>query len=128
MNFTDQRERLRRIIHNAIDGASYESSRPEEDGRLLLLEGRRRDGTTVYLRFRGVRSSDATAPPQSGSALRLQSVGSATGFSLLAFFFPFARRAGSGAARVRIDAGTTRLDIVCEDAEWWSEANRPSGI
>jgi hypothetical protein len=71
------------------------------------------------VRFRGVRSSEATDAPAAGSALRLQSVGSASGFSLLAFFFPFARRAGANASRVRIEAGAARLDIVCEDAEWW---------
>ena len=124
-DFTNQRERLRRVVENALSGATYESSRPE-DGRLLLLEARR-SGKQVFVRFRGVRQSDATATPESGADLRLVNVGSAERFSLMRFFFPFARP-GSGAARVRIEAGAARLDIVCEDAEWWeSEAPHTSG-
>jgi hypothetical protein len=123
-DFTNQRDRLRRVVENALANATYESSR-EEDGRLLVLEARRRpDGKYVVLRFRGVRQSDATETPVSGSSLRLVSIGSAEKFSLLRLFFPFAR-AGSGAARVRIDAGAARLDIVCEDAEWW-ESDTPN--
>ena len=121
LGFTDQRERLRRILHNAIDGAAYESSHPEDGGRLLVLEARRANGTPVFVRFRGVTKSDATATPASGGSLKLDSVGSAARFSILALLFPFARRAGQSAARVRIEAGTARLEIVCEDAEWWED-------
>lgn len=126
-DFTNQRDRLRRVVTNALADATYESSR-EEAGRLLVLEARRRsDGKQIVLRFRGVRQSDATNIPESGSDMRLVNVGPAEKFSLLRFFFPFARP-GSGAARVRIEAGAARLDIVCEDAEWWeSDAPNASG-
>ena len=121
--FTDQRERLRRVVRNAIDGCAYEASREEEGGRMLVIEARRPDGRRVGLRFRGVRSSEATAEPASGSTLRLGSVG---GFSLLRLLFPVHRPSGFESVRVRIEAGEARLDIVCEDAEWWEE-EMPAG-
>ena len=116
--FTDQRERLRRIVENALRGPSYESSRQEEP-RLLVLEARRPDGRQVIVRFRGVRESDANEMPAQGADIRRLSVGSAEKFSLTRLFFPFIRGAGAGASRVRIEAGAARLNIVCEDAEWW---------
>jgi hypothetical protein len=122
--FTDQRERLRRIVESALTGATYESSREEEGGRMLVIEAKRADGRHIGLRFRGVRDSEATEAPAPGASLRLKTVGSAEKFSLLRLFFPLARTPGSGAARVRIEAGSARLDIVCEDAEWW-EADEP---
>ena len=121
-DFTNQRDRLHKVVENALNGATYLSSR-DEDGRVLLLEAKRA-GKYVFVRFRGVRQSDATATPESGAGLRFIGVGSADKFSLLRFFFPFARP-GSGAARVRIEAGSARLDIVCEDAEWW-ESDTPN--
>jgi hypothetical protein len=117
--FTDQQERLRRILQNALAGATYETSRPEEDGHMLVIEARRADGKQIGLRFRGVRESEATAVPVEGSSLRLQSVGSANRFSLIGLFFPFLRPGSRGAARVRIEIGAARLEVVCEDAEWW---------
>jgi hypothetical protein len=123
--FTDQRERLRRIVANALDGATYESSH-EEEGRLLVFEVRR-SGKPIVLRFRGVSKSDASEAPASGSTIRLLGVGSADKFWLLRLLFPLPR-AGSNSARVRIEAGAARLDIVCEDAEWWeSDAPNASG-
>ena len=116
--FTDQRDRLRRIVDKALTGTSYESSR-QEDTRMLVLEARRPGGTKVMVRFRGVRESQANDTPQAGAAIRHVSVGSAEKFSLIRLFFPFIRGPGSGAARVRIETGATRMDIVCEDAEWW---------
>lgn len=120
--FTDQRERLRRIVESALAGATYESSR-EEDGRLLVIEARRPAGGRVYLRFRGVQRSESTQALAPGSSLRLASVGSPGGSSLLDLVLPFLRffRTRSNALRVRIEAGAARLDILCEDAEWWEE-------
>jgi hypothetical protein len=128
LGFTDQRERLRRIVANAIDGATYESSRSEADGRLLVIEARRAGGQRIVLRFRGVRQSDATAMPPPGSALRLGGV-SADRVSCVGFFIPVIGpilSRSSGASRVRIEAGATRLDIVCEDAEWWEDEAPPT--
>lgn len=116
--FTDQRERLRRIVDKALTGTSYESSRQEEP-RMLVVEARRPDGAQVIVRFRGVRESEANDTPAPGAGIKRVSVGSAEKFSLIRLFFPFIRSPGSGAARVRIEAGAARLDIVCEDAEWW---------
>jgi hypothetical protein len=116
--FTDQRDRLRRIVENALTGTSYQASHQEEP-RLLVLEARRPDGREVIVRFRGVRESEANATPVPGSDIQRLSVGSAEKFSLVRLFFPFIRGAGSGAARVRIETGNARLEIVCEDAEWW---------
>ena len=125
--FTDQRERLRRILGNALGGASYVASRPEEDERVLVIEARRADGTAVFVRFRGVRRSEASAEPDAGSSLSVSSVGSANRFSVVGLLFPFLRGPGSGTMRVRIEAGAAHLDIVCEDAEWWEEGPNHSG-
>ncbi len=124
--FTDQRERLRRIVENALEGCTYASSR-EEEGRLLLIEARRQDGARVYLRFRGVERSEATADPAPGSSIRLAGVGAPRGGSLLDFLLPFRRlfRPRSNALRVSLAVGGARLDVVCEDAEWWEETGPP---
>ena len=119
LDFTDQRERLRRIVENALEGATYEASREEASGQMLVIEAKRQDGRHVSVRFRGVRESVATAAPAPGSRIRISGVGSAEKFSLLRLAFPFSRGPGLGAARVRIEAGASRLDIICEDAEWW---------
>lgn len=124
--FTDQRERLRRVLHNALSGSAYESTRSEEDGRTLLLEARRADGRRVGIRFRGVRDSEASQAPAPGSELRLRGVGSADRFSFLGLLFPLLRPTGIGYARVRIEAGGARLDIVCQDAEWWEDDAAPA--
>jgi hypothetical protein len=124
--FTDQRERLQRIVEKALAGTSYESSR-NEDGRILVVEARRPDGRQVIVRFRGVRDSEASNAPVPGTEIRRLNVGPAEKFSLVRLFFPFIRGPGSGAARVRIEAGAARLDIVCEDAEWWEpDASDPT--
>jgi len=122
--FTDQRLRLQRIVENAVEGAVFESLR-EEQGALLIIEARRA-GRPVFLRFRGVRSSQGSDRPGPGAPLRLRGV-DAPRASCLGVFFPFIRGPGRGASRVRIDAGTASLDIVCEDAEWWEEEAGPSG-
>jgi hypothetical protein len=88
---------------------------------MFVIEARRPDGRRVGVRFRGVEESVATDAPAPGSHMRLRGIGSATRFSFLSLLFPFLRASGFGSARVRIEAGTTRLDIVCQDAEWWEE-------
>ena len=125
LGFTDQKERLRRIVGNALDEAAFESSRLEDGGEHLLVEARRPGGQLVSVRFRGIRDPDAIAIPPLGTALHLNSVSSAGRASmrgklwkLLSFFLP---NSGSDKMRVRIRAGDTRLDIVCEDAEWWED-------
>ena len=119
VEFTDQRGRLERIVRNALDGSLYEASREEESGRMLVIEATRPEGKHVGLRFRGVKDSQSTETPAAGAPLMLRGVGSAERFSLLRVFFPFFRTPGAGYARVRIDAGNARLEIVCQDAEWW---------
>jgi hypothetical protein len=126
--FTDQHQRLRRIVENALDGATYRASH-EEEPRLLVVEAARPDGRHVTLRFRGVKDSEASATPEAGATMRLLGIGSAERFSILRFLIPFpiprTRYPGGEYARVRIEAGSARLDIVCQDAEWWEDEAGP---
>lgn len=122
--FTDQRGRIRRVLENALPGCTYVSSERDTEGATLLLTGRR-GGKRVNVRFRAVKKSDASAEPASGSALRLRGVGSGSKFSLLGMLFPLFRTPGPAYARVTIDAGDARLDIVCQDAEWWEDEAPP---
>ena len=126
LGFTDQNQRLRRTVENALEGAAYAASH-EEEPRLLVLEATRSDGRHVTLRFRGVRDSEASATPESGAPMRLLSVGSADGFSLLRLLIliPRPHVAGANYMRVRIEAGAARLEIVCQDAEWWEDEAGP---
>jgi hypothetical protein len=117
-SFTNQKERLQRTLHNALAGATYRSSNAEEDGRMLVLEAARGDGRIVSVRFRGVSKSEATREPRSGSPLSIKAV-TLRGRSLLALLLPSLRAIPAGSARVRIDIGGARLDIICQDAEWW---------
>jgi hypothetical protein len=121
LSFTNQEARLRRILDNALAGARYDSSEPEEGGRMLLLRAHRDDGRRVNVRFRGVSKSEASLEPQPGAALRLRSVDVLNPgcLSVLGLFFPRLRSPGPGYARVRIEAGASRLEVVCQDAEWW---------
>jgi hypothetical protein len=125
LGFTDQRARLRRILDNALAGAIYDSSERESDARVLVIHAHRGNGRAVTVTFRGVSDSEATAEPQPGASLRLKSVDLRRPalLALLDFILPFPqfRSPGSGYARVRIEAGAARLDIVCQDAEWWEE-------
>jgi hypothetical protein len=116
-SFQEQGRRLGAILRNAIDGCEYVSSRSEEGGRHLVIEARRSDGRNVGVRFRGVRSAEASRMPAPGTALRLRSAGPAG--SPLRYLIPPIFRAGVEASRVRIIAGETEIEIVCEDAEWW---------
>ena len=121
--FTDQRIRLRRILDNALEACLYDSSETQEDGRMLVLMAHRAAGQAVTVRFRGLKSSEANAQPSAGAPIHVGSVdvGSTGCLSLFGFAFPALRSPGPGYARVRIEAGDARLDIVCQDAEWWEE-------
>jgi hypothetical protein len=124
--FTDQRARLRRILQNALTNATYESSEREPDGRTLVLHALRA-GRGVTVTFRGVRDSKANQEPSPGAPVSLNSVHIRSGLIALLDFllpdrlFPNVKSVTAGYARVRIDAGAARLDIVCQDAEWWEE-------
>jgi hypothetical protein len=121
--FTDQRTRLTRILHNALEACLYDSSEIHEDGRILVLKAHRAGGQAVTVRFRGLSSSEASAQPSAGAPIQIRSVDLASsGFlSIFSFAFPRLRSPGPGYAHVRIGAGDARLDIVCQDAEWWEE-------
>jgi len=71
------------------------------------------------------RRPATSAVPAVGDSLRLAGVGSGTGFSLVRLFFPFLRSPAFGQARVRIEAGAARIEVVCQDAEWWEDS--PAG-
>ncbi|HLF72360.1 MAG TPA: hypothetical protein VI759_09440 [Dehalococcoidia bacterium] len=118
--FTDQTERLRNTLRNALEGATYESSRPEEDGRHFVLLMRRADGRRIGLRFRGV-SSTSLPSIEAGATLRLGSVGG-DGLAILGRLIPTLHRPAFSESRVRIEAGAARIEVVCQDAEWWEEA------
>jgi hypothetical protein len=122
--FTDQRGRLRRILENSLEGAIYDSSETEEGGRMVVVHAHRPQGSEVSVRFRAVASSDASQEPRPGDTITIHKVDLVNPgcLSLLAFAFPRFRSPGPGYARVRIDAGAARLDIVCQDAEWWEDA------
>ena len=127
LGFTDQRARLRRILENSIQGSLYDSSETEEDGRIVVLHAHRPGGQRIAVRFLAVSSSDATEEPQPGALLSVRSIdvreGGCLSFLLgFAFFLaPRPRAPVAGSVRVRIDAGAARLDIVCQDAEWWED-------
>jgi hypothetical protein len=104
---------------------SYVASQSEGDGSTLLLQARRTDGRRVNVRFRGVRESDATSEPEFGTPLRVVKVGNGNPFNIVSFLLPILRPPGVPHARVTIEAGTARLDIVCQDAEWWEDEAPP---
>ena len=93
---------------------------------MVVLHAHRADGTRVSVRFRAVSSSDATEEPKPETFLSVHSIDVRNSgcLSLLSVAFPRFRSPGPGYARVRIDAGAARLDIVCQDAEWWEDAGR----
>lgn len=124
--FTDQRGRLRRVVTSALQGTTYASSREEEAGRLLVIEADKPGGYRVVLRFRGVRSAESTGDPVVGSPLRLQSVGAPGNFFQRLVESSLQKRLAAE-SRVTIQAGAARLDIVCQDAEWWEEPGTAGG-
>jgi hypothetical protein len=117
----DPHARLRNIVSRALNGCAYEgSSRPERG--MLVIDGRRPDGTRVHVRFRGVQDSESTAQPEAGGKMRLLQVSSAQRFSILQILMTrFPQHRFSSEARVRIEAGKARIDVVCQDVEWWEE-------
>ena len=127
--FTDQSQRLRMIVGNALDGTTFVASRSEENGRHLVIEGRRPDGRVSTVRFRAVSNAEATSGTAHGVPLKLRGVQSGpTGCLPLGWLIPALRGIPRGVSRVRIDAGGATLDIVCEDAEWWEDEAAPGGV
>jgi hypothetical protein len=126
--FTNQEQRLRMIVHNALDGTTFVASRSEDGGRHLVIEGRRGDGSLASVRFRAVSNAEATAGTAPGVPLKLKGVHSGpSGCLPLGWFIPAFRGIPRGVSRVRIEAGGARLDIICEDAEWWEDEAAPPG-
>jgi hypothetical protein len=123
--FPHPKNRVRRVVEAALADATYLSSRSEADGSMVLLQARRSDGRRVSVRFRGVRESEATAEPEFGTPLRVVKVGNGNPFNIVSTLLPILRPPGPPHARVTIQAGTARLDIVCQDAEWWEDEASP---
>lgn len=121
MDFPDPKERLRRLIRSALDGAEYVGSRRPE-ARVFVIEARRPNGRPVELHFRGVSEAVATGEPVVGDRIRLESVGPAARLGFLRLLLPPVFRAGLGDARVRIRAGDQRIEIVCQDADWYEDS------
>src|SRR6266545_8079212 len=119
--FVDSHARLRTIVSRALEGCTYESSTREEGGRLVVM-ARRPTGARVHLRFLGVQDSETTMPPEAGSRLHLVGVSSQRGAWFWKLFRPNVfYHHSAGEVRVRIEAGTARMEIVCQDAEWWED-------
>ena len=127
--FTDQSHRLSMIVSNALDGTMFVASRSEENGRHLVIEGRRDDGRVSAVRFRVVSNAEATSGTEVGVPLKLKNVNAGpTGCLPLGWLIPAFRGIPRGVSRVRIDAGGATLDIVCQDAEWWEDEAAPGGV
>jgi hypothetical protein len=116
MAHADPRDRLRNTLRRALDGLEYVESHRDGD-RVLVLSGRRADGRRVQLRFLGLKDSESDSEIAAGSPLKLKSVGRPEK-SVLSMFVPAIFKGPSHASRVRIEAGTAKLEIVCEDVEW----------
>jgi len=125
--FTDQRDRMKRTLNNALAGATYESSH-EEGPSILVLEARRVEGGQhIGVRFLGVQRWDGSFEPSPGTPIVLRGVTSSSkGISfLLSLLNPYARTRLVTGSRVRIDVGAARLDIECQDVEWWQDDAAP---
>jgi hypothetical protein len=122
-SFTDQGQRLRRILANSLEGSVYDSANAEDSGRMLLVKAHRPDGGVVNVRFRAVKDAEATRYPDEGSVMHVRGVDLDPGgcLSLVGLLIPRFRGPGKGYSRVRIDAGASRLEIICQDAEWWED-------
>jgi hypothetical protein len=114
----DPYARIRNTLAKALGGCVYESSRAEGE-RVLVLEASR-SGKAVRLRFLGVRRSETDAEPARGAPLTVKRV-SEENASPWRLFIPRVLRTPSKGARVTIEAGSARLEIVCEDVEWWED-------
>jgi hypothetical protein len=124
----DPKHRLTSIVRQALDGATFVASRAEEGGQHLVIEARRPDGRLASVRFRAVSDAEASAGTAVGVPLTLRSVDSGpSGCLPLGWFIPALRGIPRGVSRVRIDAGGAKLDIVCQDAEWWEDEATPPG-
>ena len=123
--FPHPKNRVRRVVESALAGCTYVSSRTEADGSMVVLQARRANGKRVTVRFRGVRESEATAEPEFGTPLSVVKVGNGNRFNIVSTLLPILRPPGPPHARVTIDAGGARLDIVCQDAEWWEDEASP---
>jgi hypothetical protein len=115
----DPRARIRNTLRAALTDCTYASSHKDGD-HVLVLEARRANGKQVNLRFLGLKSSDTDAEPAAGTPLKLLGVGDPDS-SILRLFTPRMLRTPSHSARVRIEAGPAKLEIVCEDVEWWED-------
>lgn len=126
--FTNQGQRIEMIVRNALDGTTFVASRSEEGGRHLVIEGRRANGRLTSVRFRAVSDAEASAGTEAGVPLKLRGVAAGpSGCLPLGWFFPALRGIPRGVSRVRIDAGGAKLEIICEDAEWWEDDATPPG-
>jgi hypothetical protein len=119
--FPSPKDRIRTILEQALRDTTYVSSTSEDGGSRLHLRANRSDGRRVNVRFRGVRESESTAEPEPGAPLSLQGVGNADKLFFLRGLTSLFKPPPPPGARVRIDAGAARLEIVCQDAEWWEE-------
>ncbi len=115
----DPRARLRNVLSRALTGSTYVSSRREPD-RVFVLEARRSGGKPVTLRFLGTSTTEADSDPDPGVALKLAGVDSTGGPWWRVLVARTARLPAHG-TRVRIEAGKAKLEIVCEDVEWWED-------
>jgi hypothetical protein len=121
LGLLDPTERLRRILRIALRDCVYVASRAEE-GRQFVLDARRSNGKAVQVRFRGVHSTEIAPRPAAGAPLRIASIRSGrTLGSLLGLLLPWLRVSAPAPARVTIAAGEARIEVVCEDAEWWED-------
>jgi hypothetical protein len=122
-SFTDQGQRLRRILANSLEGSVYASADAQDGGRMLVVRAHRSDGGVVNVRFRAVKDAEATKYPDAGGIMHVRSVDVDPGgcLSLIGLVIPRFRGPGKGYSRVRIDAGASRLEIICQDAEWWED-------
>src|SRR5688500_6396218 len=100
--FPHPKNRIRRIVESALVDSTYVSSESEGTGGTLLLKARRSNGKRVNVRFRGVRESDATAEPESGTPLRVAKVSNGNRFNIVSTFFPILKPPGTPHARVTI--------------------------
>jgi hypothetical protein len=115
-----QEDRIRRMLSGALDGNTYESAWPEED-RALVMKVSKPDGRLIAVRFLGLKESESSAEPEVGSPVRLRGVGGTEAW-IARVLVPRVLRPPAHAVRVRIEAGAARLEIVCEDVEWWEES------
>ena len=114
----DHKDRIRHIVKSALDDTSF-MSLEREAAASLVLKVRRSNGTGIGVRFLGVSESSSDVAPEPESRMVLRDV-TGTG-PLWTILIPILRKP-SYSVRVRIEAGAARLEIVCEDVEWWEES------